>query len=518
VAQTGEIPELDGLDPERLYVFWDVVLTTDAGENAIRDVFIFVEDESEVRIDLIDDGAGGDDGYKKIGDILVERGDLSREALEEILEKQKRFGELCIREGLLQPDQVEAALVEQEHIRRLRKSRVEPGRTSVRVPAGKLDTLIDMVGEMVTVQARLSQTVAGLARTPEGAALAAVAEEIERLTAGLRDETMSLRMLPIGSTFSRFRRLVRDLSAELGKEVELVTDGAETELDKTVIERLNDPLVHLIRNSIDHGIEPPAVRRAAGKPAAGRIHLSAAHSGASVLIRIRDDGAGLDAEKIRARAVERGLAAPDAELPESEVFSFIFAPGFSTAREVTSVSGRGVGMDVVKKAVESLRGTIEVQSRKGEGTEIVLKLPLTLAIIEALLTRVAGEHFVLSLASVEECIPLTREDVARVRGRRIVNVRGAVVPYLSLREHFRLGGEPPEIQQVVVTDMDGHRIGFAVDAVIGEHQTVIKPLGRVYRNIEGISGATILGDGSVALILDLYALARRAELEERAGA
>jgi two-component system chemotaxis sensor kinase CheA len=325
---------------------------------------------------------------------------------------------------------------------------------------------------------------------------------VERLISELRDTTLTMRMLPIGSTFSKFKRLVRDLSAELGKEIDLETSGADTELDKTVIEKLNDPLVHLIRNSIDHGIEMPEVRKASGKPSKGIVHLAAQHSGDSVLVTIRDDGAGLDKERIKAKAIERGLITPASELTDKEIFNLIFAPGFSTAQKVTSVSGRGVGMDVVKKAIEALRGTIDIDSTCGKGSVITLRIPLTLAIIETLLVRINQSFFVLPLSIVEECVELTRADVEATHGRHLANVRGELTPYIKLREQFAITDSQPDIEQIVILSVGGKRVGFVVDDVVGEHQTVIKTLGKLYRDVRGISGATILGDGTVALILD----------------
>jgi two-component system chemotaxis sensor kinase CheA len=342
-----------------------------------------------------------------------------------------------------------------------------------------------------------------------------IAEEVERLTNELRDTALNIRMLPIGSTFSKFKRLVRDLSQELGKEIEMETFGGDTELDKTVIERLNDPLVHIIRNSIDHGVESPASRLAAGKPACGMVTLGAEHSGDSVLITIRDNGAGLDREAIRAKAVSQGLIAAGAELSDQEIFAQIFQPGFSMAAKVTNVSGRGVGMDVVKRGVEGLRGSIAIDSEKGVGTTITLKIPLTLAIIESLLVKIAGSHYVLPLAAVEECVELSRADVAAAHGRNLANVRGHLTPYISLREQFAIDGEPPDIEQIVIMTVHGQRTGFVVDFVVGEHQTVIKPLGRFYQDVKGVSGATVLGDGSVALILDAGVLAHTAERVEQ---
>jgi len=512
VAQTEGIPFLEDYQPDECYTFWDVILTTSRGMNAIQDVFIFVKDMSELTVDVVDtEGEFDEEHHKGLGEILLERGDLSLENLQSALKTKKRVGELLVETGAVSCDKVESALVEQQHLREVRERRqAAETATSIRVPTNRLDSLVNLVGELVTTQARLSQT----ALSHGIPAFVSLAEEVERLTAELRDNTMSIRMLPIGTTFSKFKRVVRDLSAELGKEIELTTEGAETELDKTVIERLSDPLVHLIRNSVDHGIELPAEREAAGKPRCGSIRLSAAHSGAYVLIQIQDDGAGLDAEAIRAKAVEKGMIAADAVLSDKELFALILLPDFTTAKRVTSMSGRGVGMDVVKKAIDALRGTIEIRSVSGEGATITLKLPLTLAIIDGFLTKIGEDHFIFPLSSVEECIELTREAAAKAGGRHLVNVRGHIVPYISLREKFAMSSEAPAIEQIVIVGEDGRRVGFAVDVVVGEHQTVLKSLGRFYRDVDGISGATILGDGTVALILDLPKLIRAAEQED----
>jgi two-component system chemotaxis sensor kinase CheA len=370
---------------------------------------------------------------------------------------------------------------------------------SIRVASGKLDKLVDLVGEMVTVQAQLTQMVS----ERSDAFLAAVAEKIESLTGELRENAFSIRMVPIGTAYRRIRRLVRDLSRELDQDVELVTEGAETELDKNVIEKLTDPLMHIIRNSVDHGIEKAEERVENGKPAKGTVRIEAGNSGANVVIRIQDDGRGLDTEAIRNRAVERGLVSRDTELTDTEIFSLIFSPGFSTANEVTSVSGRGVGLDVVRKSIEAMRGSVDIESVPGKGTTFIIYLPLTLAIIEGLLVLVGGEKYILPLSIVEECVFLSKADREKSHGRDIVQLRGEIVPYICMRNWFNVGTEPPDIQQVVVFREEGRRAGLLVDHVIGEHQTVIKSLGRVYRNVDGVSGATILGDGTISLILDV---------------
>ncbi len=536
-AKRDAIPGLEEIDPEQCYTSWDITLTTVRDMNDIRDAFILIEDDVDLRIEVVgdpdigedppgvadtavemDDDTGeaahadsGDAAGKKLGEILVERGHATPEQIESALGGRKRIGEILVESGVVEPAHVKSALAVQQSSRQTAEKRQnEEALSSIRVPAEKLDHLVNLVGELVTVQARLSQMVA----STENSALLTIAEEVEMLTAELRDSAMSIRMLPIGTTFNKFKRLVRDLSRELAKDVVIITEGEDTELDKTVIERLNDPLVHLVRNSVDHGIEPPDVREASGKPRQGTVCLSAMHSGANVLIRIEDDGAGLDGEAILNRALERGLVTPDAELSESDIFGLIFAPGFSTARKVTNVSGRGVGMDVVKRSIEALRGIVDVDSRKGAGTTITLKLPLTLAIIDGLLVGVEDGIFVLPLSAVQECVELTREDVERAHGRHLAYVRGEIIPYVRLREQFGIEGEPPDIEQVVVIETAGMRIGFVVDRVIGEHQTVIKNLGRMYRDVKGFSGATILGDGTVALIMDAAQIVHHAEIEE----
>ncbi|CAN2046691.1 two-component system, chemotaxis family, sensor kinase CheA [Candidatus Magnetomoraceae bacterium gMMP-1] len=514
VAQTNKIPLLEDFDAESCYTYWDIILSSSRGIDTIKDVFIFVDDICEIIIDVIDeeDRADKKEGYRKVGEILMERGDVSSHELSQALTGQKRIGEVLVEEKVVDQGVVESALVEQQHVQNVREKRKEIAQvSSIRVAADKLDNLVNLVGELVTVQARLTQK----SSSQNDAELLAISEEVERLTGELRDNTMSIRMLPIGTTFNKFKRLVRDLSNELGKEVNMTTEGGETELDKTVLERLNDPLVHIIRNSIDHGIESPEARKAAEKPAQGTVCLSAEHSGANVLIQISDDGAGLDAEAIRESAIEKGLIAPDDEQRnEKEIFAFIFASGFSTAKEVTGVSGRGVGMDVVRRHIESLRGTIDIESEKGIGTTITLKLPLTLAIIDGLLVKIGREFYVVPLSAVEECVELTREDSVKAQNRNMMNLRGEIVPYLSLRELFVVDDEPPEIEQVVVAEVKGERVCFGVDHVIGQHQTVIKALGKIYKDIEGVSGATILGDGTVALILDVTQIVQSVEGKE----
>ena len=509
VAQTNQIPNFDNFNPELCFTFWDIILTTDKGIDEIKDIFLLIDQQSECNIHIIDEGELDEkDGYKKLGEILTERCDISKVELENVLNSQKRIGQLLLEKQIVDQGLLQSALAEQKHVKEQRLQRSDTmAMSSIRVAADKLDRLVDLVGELVTVQARLTQE-ATYQKKPE---LVSISEEVERLTSELRDNTMSIRMLPIGTTFNKFRRLVRDLSNDLGKVVAMKTDGGDTELDKTVIEQLNDPLVHIIRNSIDHGIESPDERKLKGKAEEGTIHLSAVHSGSNVLINIKDDGAGLDVDKIRQKAIDRNLMHPDDEKTEKEIFMMIFEPGFSTAEKVSGVSGRGVGMDVVKRCIEALRGSIHVTSERGVGTTISLKLPLTLAIIEGLLVKIGEGLFVVPLLAIEECVELPHKVLSQVKRQNMMNLRGEIVPFLNLRELFLIKGDPPSIEQIVITEAKGDHVAFGVDHVVGQIQTVIKTLGKMYKNIEGISGATILGDGTVALILDVVQLVHAAE-------
>jgi two-component system, chemotaxis family, sensor kinase CheA len=508
VPRMDRIKGIERFNPEKCYCSWDIIITTKAGLNSIQDVFIFLDAESELSIDKIEtyDDAIEDESFKRLGEILVERGAISEDFLGEALGNQKKLGQVLVETKQVSSGDVESALQEQEHTKRVKERRQSEkgvGSSTIRVGSDKLDYLVDLVGELVTVQARISQ----LSGKDEMAGLRLVSEQLERLVEELRDNTMSLRMVPIGTTFNSYRRLVRDLSRDLGKKVELETEGAETELDKTMIERLGDPLVHLIRNSIDHGVESPEKRRSMGKAESGLVKLSARHVGATVQITVSDDGSGLDRDRIYRKAVEKGIVQEDIALSDDEVYMLIFEAGFSTAPEVSSVSGRGVGMDVVKKQIDALRGSVSVESHVGEGTRITLNLPLTLAIVDGLMVRVGEEFFIVPLSSVQACLEFN-EDEHKEKKRQMVEYRERLLPYVRLDELFKIDADDTGIRQMVVSELDQAHFGIVVDEVIGDHQTVIKSLGPIYRDVEGISGATILGDGSIALILDILQLAR----------
>ncbi|CAK0773736.1 two-component system, chemotaxis family, sensor kinase CheA [Azospirillaceae bacterium] len=505
VAQTDRLSNFENFNPEECLLSWDIIFSSSCDLNAIRDVFIFIEDICVLDVrnvasnDLLDVEAPP----PRLGDILIAHGDVSSDAIQEELRNQHRLGDMLAKSGKVSPDKVATALSEQEAVA---KQQSALKKESLRVPALKLDALVNLVGELVVNQARLNQ----IASTIESHELATSIEEANRLASDLRDIVLNIRMMPIGTTFSRFTRLVRDLAGDLGKEVQLVTEGAETELDKTVIDRLVDPLIHLIRNSLDHGIELPDVREAIGKPRQGTIRLGAFHKGDRVVIEIGDNGRGMDRERIHQKAIEKGLISPDKVFSDSEIFSLIFHPGFSTAATVTDVSGRGVGMDVVKREITALRGTVDIQSRPGAGSTITLSLPLTLAIIDGLLVRVAKQRFVVPLSVIEECLELSHNHFVLGAERNVIVFRGQTIPVIRLRDIFEIDAEKPPWEETVVARCGGEWIGFVVDRIIGNYQTVIKSLGKFYQDVEAISGATILGDGDVALVLDIAGVIRMA--------
>ncbi len=496
-ADVSGVPPLDSIAPNQCYFAWDVILTTEKDINCVRDVFIFVEDGSQIDIEPL---PSPDIGPAPGGESLV--ANSSALATDDSTQRTDCQGVPPARlaEGLSARSGTEGGPLLSNPATPKAKAQV----TSVRVASERLDLLVNLVGEFVINQSRLSQVAAGIG-SPN---LAAPVEALERLVGELRDTVLGIRMMPIGTTFGRFKRLVHDLSAELGKEIDLVTEGAETELDKTVLDQLGDPLVHLIRNGIDHAIEAPQERLRIGKPRRGTLSLAACHEGARVVVTIRDDGRGLDTDAIRARAVEKNLVQPGTVLSEKEAFDLIFLPGFSTARQVTNVSGRGVGMDVVRRQIEALRGSIQLSSQTGRGMTVRLELPLTLAIIDGLLVEVGGDQFIVPLAAVTENAELHATERRAHNGRNLMSLRGEQIPHVRLREVFDIGGAEPEIEKVAIVSCEGQRLGVVVDRVIGIHQTVIQSLGRFYRGIRAVSGATIMGDGRVALILDLAGLVR----------
>ena len=480
-ALDDRIPTLGDLDPTDCLAGWEVEVAANLSDDDIDMVFLFVRDEMDLTVERR--------GAKPAEiDVVAPVHEAKTPVVEQPAAKPA-------------PAKPQAAAAP------------SAGET-MRVATERLDELMDRVGELVIAEARLN-ALTGASSDP---AMMSVAEDIQRLIAGLRDATMSMRMVPIGSILGRFRRLMRDLSTSLNKPLEFVTVGEDTELDKTVIELLADPLVHILRNSVDHGLETPEERRASGKPESGTIELGARYSGAEVLITVRDDGRGLNAQKIREKAISKGLMTEKDDLSDSEIYRMIFQPGFSTVDKVTELSGRGVGMDVVMRTIASLRGEIDLESELGQGTTLTLRLPLTLAIIDGMLIDVGGERYTIPLAAVEECVELPAVHAVGNGGSSYLNIRGELVPFLRLRHLFEIDSAPPDFQKVVVVSSAGGRVGLVVDRIIGNFQTVIKQLSQFHADLKFFSGATILSDGTVALILDatqLVALGRDVELRAR---
>lgn len=503
VAFYDELPALSSIDSELCYFSWDIMLTTGKTENDINDVFIFLDTDSKISVEKVE--LNPDANYR-IGDILVDRNEVSQKQIESVISEHKQLGQILVEKQMVSQQQIKSALAEQQHLKSLNDGNASSvaAQTSIRVSSEKLDTLVDLIGELVTFNARLEQ----LAIEKNIPILKNLSEQCGRLAVSLRDTSMEIRMLPIGTLFTRFRRTVRDLAEQLGKEIDLVIEGAETELDKTVIEKLNDPLLHLIRNSVDHGVELPLERVAKGKNGKGTVTLSAKHQGGVVIITISDDGKGLDKKAIRTKGIEKGLISETDELTESEIFHLIFQPGFSTAKKVSNVSGRGVGLDVVKKDVLSLGGSVSIESAPDKETSFILKIPLTLAIIDGMLTQIGGTKYIIPLNAISECLfysePAKKSPDPMFPA---TEVHGKDIPCIDLRKFFKIP-EPhnPKMEVVAINTQDGI-IGIIVDKILGNHQTVIKPLGKLYQNCLGIGNSTILGDGSVALILDVYKLA-----------
>ncbi|WP_077732412.1 chemotaxis protein CheA [Methylocaldum sp. 14B] len=512
-TKTERLPPAELMDPESCYLGFEIDFRSAADKQTIENVFEFVREDchiritpppafAEVAIERIEALKAEAD---KVGEILIEADAVTPREIEEALALQNEIdartqrhppmGEILVQEGMLQQPVVEAALEKQKKIRdaKIGESRF------IRVDSGKLDQLINQVGELVIAGA----TASLLAQRTNDSELQEALSTILRLVEEVRGGALQLRMVQIGETFNRFNRIVRDVSKELGKDIELQISGAETELDKTVVEKIGDPLTHLVRNAIDHGIESTDRRVAAGKPAKGTVRLNAYHESSSIVIEVTDDGGGLNRDKILSKAIERGLVNAGQNLSEQEIYNLIFEPGFSTADTISNLSGRGVGMDVVRRNIEALRGMVEINSRQGQGSTVRIRLPLTLAIIDGFLVSVAGCSYVIPLEVVSECVEL---DEREQRHGCYVNLRGEVLPILNLREHFKIHGQTSRRQNIVVTHFGGQKAGLLVDELMGEFQTVIKPLGKLFGKVRGVSGFTILGSGEVALILDVLSL------------
>jgi len=504
------MPPADEMDAELCYLGFEIAFDSNADRDAIAGVFEFVQDDAEIRIipphskvshyvDLIralpEQGA-------RLGEILVRCGSVTAHELAGALQQQserseaevpQQLGSILVDGGNVPPVVVEAALAKQKQVS---EQKAQESR-SIRVDSDKLDRLIDLVGELIIAGARTSMVGQHL----QNSELQECTSALSGLVEEVRDAALELRMVKIGATFNRFQRVVHDVARELGKDIGLIVDGEDTELDKTVVEKIGDPLLHLVRNAMDHGIEAAGQRLANGKPAKGMIKLNAFHESGSIVIQVSDDGGGLRKDKILAKAIERGLIDPERKLSDSEIYNLIFEAGFSTAEKITNLSGRGVGMDVVKRNIQALRGSVDISSDEGKGTTVTVRLPLTLAIIDGFLVQVGSSVFVIPLDMIEECIEYATEP-----GQDYCNLRGQVLPFVRLRELFRLGGAPTRRESIVVLKLGNQRAGLVVDTLLGEFQTVIKPLSPLFSEVRCISGSTILGSGEVALILDVAAL------------
>ena len=482
-ARMSKIPLLEDFDHTLCFAYWEILLATKSDGNAINDVFIFVEDDSNLEIQKITDGNLLNDEYfmGEINRLSATNEDFGLTRVQTLAEEsKKRFL------------QNKAATIKREKVG-LKDTSI----SSIRVSSDKLDSLMNLVSELVTTQARLTL----FAEQNNIPGLNGIAENVQKLSRQLRSTAFSIVLIPIENMLTRFQRLVRDLSNELKKDVVFITDGAETELDKTIIESLSDPLMHIIRNSLDHGIEDSQERIRKGKTKQGKITLKAFYSGASVHIRISDDGAGIDPDMIREKAISKGIITSDKKLTKKEILDLVFIPGFSTAKRVTDVSGRGVGMDVVKRKIADIRGEVEIESEVGVGTTIVIKLPLTLSIIDGLLVKVDEINYIIPLSAVDKIYAVERNKVYDTFNNVLV-LEGKQVSFFNIRKEFSLPDGVQEIEQVIVVNFEDNRVGLVVDSVVGEYQAVLKPLGKHYKKQEMISGATILGDGSVALVLD----------------
>jgi two-component system chemotaxis sensor kinase CheA len=476
----SQLPAFEQLDPETAYLSWTLTLHGDIPEASVREVFEWVEDDCELDISPLTAPATAQS------------------------------------ESAAAP--ADAPVAELPAATTAAAPRASSEGSSIRVDINKVDAIINLVGELVITQSMLGQMgkdleddqaieVERLQRLSEGLA------QLERNTRELQEGVMQIRMLPISFAFNRFPRLVRDLSQKLGKQIELHITGEQTELDKTLMEKIGDPLVHLVRNALDHGIETPEVRRGAGKPETGRVDLEAYHKGGNIVIEIRDDGAGIDRDKLLAKARERGLIGDNQTLADTEILELIFHPGFSTAEQLSDISGRGVGMDVVCKNIKSLGGSVEIASELGHGTTFTVRLPLTLSILDGQLVRVGEQTYIFPLVSIVESLQIRAALVNAVSGRsEMYKLRDEYIPIVRLHSVFGIPAETTALDGglMVVAEADGRRIGFVVDDLLGQQQVVIKSLETNFRRVEGLSGATILGDGTVALILDIAGLAQLA--------
>jgi len=525
VTLADDLPDADAFDPESCYLGFEIGFDSDADKAAIDGVFDFVRDDCVIRILPPENRVAGYLAWldeapaqrERLGEMLMRCGSVTAHELEQALAAQAAakaagtpaapIGAILVEQGAVRAPVVEAALAKQRQAPDTPRPQQE--NRSVRVDADKLDRLINLVGELIIAGAG-ANLVARRTQIPE---LLECTSTLSSLVEEVRDSALQLRMVKIGATFNRFQRVVHDVARELGKDIRLEVSGEDAELDKTVVEKIGDPLTHLVRNAMDHGIEPADVRAARGKPVQGTVALNAYHDSGSIVIEVTDDGGGLKRERILAKAVERGLVEPGRQLADKEIFNLIFEPGFSTAEQVTNLSGRGVGMDVVKRNIVALRGSVDIASIEGAGTTVTVRLPLTLAIINGFQVGIGKSVFVIPMDMIEECIEFHEQP-----GCDWVDLRGQPLPFVRLRERFGIEGGTARRRSIVVVRYGGRKAGLVVDHLLGEFQTVIKPLGKVFAGARFLSGSSILGSGEVALILDMAALLAGVETESQAAA
>jgi two-component system chemotaxis sensor kinase CheA len=512
------LPALEGFDAECCYLGFEIALQSQADRVRIEGAFEFVREDCTLNV-LVPHAPVAQftallgrlpEANERLAGLLVQCGSLTAEESLACLS----VPELNDAAGPAQGTEIAppASVTERQNDGRRASDGKGGDSRSIRVDGDKLDRLIDWVGELIIAGA----ATGAIARQAGLPVLQESALQLAHIVGEIRDQALKLRMVQIGSTFSKFQRVVRDVARETGKSITLEVSGAETELDRTLVEGITDPLTHLVRNSIDHGIETPEVRLASGKPAAGIVRLKAYHDAGSVVIEVADDGGGLKRERIVRKAIDRGLISADQSLSDDQIYALIFEPGFSTAEQVTNLSGRGVGMDVVKRNITALRGTVEVHSEPGRGTRIYIRLPLTLAIIDGFQVGVGPQDFVLPLALVEECVEIdANEQAAAEAPPGHISSHGSVLPLIRLRDLFGIRGTRGRRQSVVVVRSAGKRVGIVVDELVGELQAVIKPLSKLFSQLQGIGGSTILGTGKVALILDVPGLVARTHAAHR---
>ncbi len=491
-----KLESIDDFQPTNCIAYWDVFVEANCTKATLHDVFVFAESNAIIEITpyLFTDLIANTEFSEFVQATIFKDVKLDAAELTSLIERVGKKVEI------LQQPAVKSASDANEALKTAKVETKEKVVSSIRVSSDKLDELMNLVSELVTTQASLT-LYNQKNETPE---LEIISENIEKLSRRLRDIAFGMTLVPINNMFSRFQRLVRDVSMSLNKEVQFVTEGGETELDKSIIETLTDPLMHIIRNSLDHGLELPEKREALDKPRKGTVKLKAFYSGISVYIQITDDGKGMDVDVIREKAISKGFMKPDEVLSDKEIFDFIFYPGFSTAAVVTDISGRGVGMDVVKRNISELKGSIIVDSKVNIGTTLTIKLPLSLSIIDGLLVEVANVFYIIPLSVVDKCYEVENKEMIG-NFNQLLTLDNQQIPFINIHKEFGYSeiSDADNSQIIVVSDAD-RRVGISVDCIIGEYQAVVKPIGKYYRNQDFISGATILGDGSIALVMDTH--------------